>query len=153
MTSQKGVPWVVWERQRKDKTGAEKIYSVPYLSLSRSLSDFWSYCARTEKYVVSPFPDVHTQALNALFMKFVVLASDSLWDVMTHQEVVDFVWSYSKELNELKPDVVKALINEALKRWTEKQLVADNISVVIVFFYSRFSIKMAILQEIYVLYG
>ena len=139
MTSRKGVPRVVWERRRVDpETGDEKVDSVPFLSVSRSLGDFWSYCPRTEKYVVSPFPDVRIQALNALFMKFVVLASDGLWNVMTPQEVVDFIWDYTDGLNEEKVNrprlAIRALINEALNRWKKKQLVADNISVVLAFF-------------------
>ena len=139
VTSRKGVPRVVWERHRVDpETGDEKVDSVPFLSVSRSLGDFWSYCPRTEKYVVSPFPDVRIEPLNALFMKFMVLASDGLWNVMTHQEVVEFVWDYTNEMDEEKlnrpRDVVRALINEALNRWKRKQLVADNISVILVFF-------------------
>ena len=138
MISRKGVPRVVWERRREDPdTGMELIDSIPFLSVSRALGDFWSYCPRSGKFAVSPVPDVNVHPLNPLVMKFVVVASDGLWNVMSPKEVVEFIWDYEHEKDDEKlhqpRDVVKAIINEALNRWKKKQLLADNISVLIAF--------------------
>ena len=62
------------------------------------------------------------------------MASDGLCNVMTPQEVVDFVWDYETREEEEVRDVVRALIDEALYRWWKMQMLADNISVVIAFF-------------------
>ena len=86
--------------------------------------------------MVSPHPDVGIHPLDPTQQRFIVLASDGLWNVMTPQDVVDFVWEYematSKREDESR-DVVRALIDEALYRWRKKGMFADNISVVIAF--------------------
>ena len=139
--SKKGVPRVVWERQRqRSRAGAElelnkHTDSIPLLSVSRSLGDFWSYNPRTHKYTVSPSPDVTVVPLNLSEQKFVVIASDGLWNVMTPNEVVSFIWDYEHDTlcHQESKDVVRALINEALRRWKSKGLLADNIAVLIAF--------------------
>lgn len=125
IVSQKGVSWVVWERRREDSNnGGEKVDLIPFLSVSHVLGDFWSYCPSSGKFVVSPTPDVHMHLINPVVMKFVVLASDGFWNVMSPKEMVNFIWDY-KEARDKKlhqtHDVVKAIINEALNRW-KKQL-------------------------------
>ena len=132
--SPKGIMRVVWERQR---SGKDEVDYVPFLSVARSLGDFWSYNPRTEQFAVSPVPDVMAHPLDLSMQKFVVVASDGLWNVMTPAEVVEFVEEYrSEEQRETlhKPnDVVSALIHEALDRWERKRLPADNIAILIAF--------------------
>ncbi len=129
MTSRKGVPRVVWRRQ--SELG---IYdSIPFLCVSRSLGNFWSLSPSTNCFTVSPKPDVHVYPLNPREQKFVVIASDGLWNVMSPDEVVQFTWDYEHDKQEQPRDVVKAIINEALKRWERKHLPADNIAVLIAF--------------------
>ena len=134
MTSRKGVPRVVWRRPRK--SGEKEIYdSIPFLSVSRSLGDFWSFNPRTNSFTVSPKPDVHVHPLNPKVQRFIVIASDGLWNVMTPDEVVQFIWDYEcdKDTCHQPRDVVRATINEALRRWERKHLPADNIAVLIAF--------------------
>ena len=139
--SKKGVPRVVWERQRQrlrastDLEQDKQTDSIPFLSVSRSLGDFWSYSPRTQKFTVSPCPDVTVVPLNLCEQKFVVIASDGLWNVMTPNEVVSFIWDYEHDTlcHQESKDVVRALINEALQRWKSKGLLADNIAVLIAF--------------------
>ena len=134
MTSKKGVPRVVWRRLRK--IGEEVTYdSIPFLSVSRSLGDFWSFNPRTNHFTVSPKPDVYVHPLNPKEQRFIVIASDGLWNVMTPEEVVRYIWDYEHDEEECcKPrDVVRAIINEALERWERKGLPADNIAVLIAF--------------------
>ena len=137
MTSPKGGTRVVWERVRKASPNSEKngVDLIPFLNVSRSLGDFWSYNPRTQKFVVSPTPDVHVYPMDLSTQKFVVVASDGLWNVMTPQGAVNFIFEYENEVsneNEEK-DVVSAIIKEALERWDSKCLLADNISVLIAF--------------------
>lgn len=137
----KGVPRVVWERQRQrlrvnaNPEQDKQTDRIPLLNISRSLGDFWSYNPRTQKFTVSPCPDVSVEPLNLNEQKFVVIASDGLWNVMTPNEVVSFIWDYEHDLlcNQESKDVVRALINEALRRWKSKGLLADNIAVLIAF--------------------
>lgn len=133
MTSRKGVPRVVWKRPRKLKEGL--FDSIPFLSVSRSLGDFWSFNPSTNSFAVSPKPDVYVHPLNPKEQKFVVIASDGLWNMMTPDEVVQFIWDYEHNQDECHQprDVVRAVINEALQRWERKRLPADNIAVLIAF--------------------
>ena len=131
-----GVPRVVWERKTPsdDPDKPPTIDFIPYLNVSRSLGDFWSWSDRTNQFVVSPHPDVGVHPFDPAHQRFLVLASDGLWNVMTPQEAVDFVWEYTagKELK-CQEDSARALIDEALYRWRWKGMFADNIFVVITF--------------------
>ena len=134
--SPKGNMRVVWERQR---LGKDEVDCLPFLSITRSLGDFWSYNFRTEQFAVSPVPDVVAHPLDLSTQKFVVVASDGLWNVMTPTEVVEFVEEYMYRNEEQKEtlrkpnDVVSALIHKALDCWDKKRLLADNIAVLIAF--------------------
>ena len=98
---------------------------------------FLSYNPRTQKFTVSPCPDVSVVPLDLNEQKFVVIASDGLGNIMTPNEVVSFIWDYKHDLIPLRDqetkDVARALINEALQRWKSKGQLADNIAVVIAF--------------------
>ena len=87
--------------------------------------------------MVSPKPDVHyVHALNPKVQKFIVIASDGLWTVMSPKDVVEFIWDYEHEQGEklYQPrDVMKAIIDEALIRWNNNHLWADNVAVLIAF--------------------
>ncbi len=134
MISRQGVPRVVWRRPRK--FGAEGTFdSIPFLSVSRSLGDFWSFNPRTNHFTVSPKPDVYVHPLNPKVQRFIVIASDGLWNVMSPDEVVQFVWDYehNRDACHQPRDVVRAIINDALRRWERKNLPADNIAVLIAF--------------------
>ena len=136
MLSRKGVPRVVWERQRSGSgKDSEQVDLVPFLSVSRSLGDFWSFSRKTKNFVVSPKPDVHVHPLDPCEQKFIVVASDGLWNVMSPQEVVEFIWDYENDDQKCHQprDVVRALINEGLQRWSARNLLADNIAVLIAF--------------------
>ncbi len=45
---------------------------------------------------MSPTPDVHYKLIDPRIDKFVVLASDGLWDIMKNKEVVNFVDNIEK---------------------------------------------------------
>ncbi len=137
--SREGVSRVVWERKKnKDPDRPPTIDHIPFLNVSRSLGDYWSWSDHTQQFVVSPHPDVNVHTLDVSRQRFVVLASDGLWNVMSPQDVVDFVWEYETREREDESlhhtrDMVRALIEEALFCWRRKGMFADNIAVVIAF--------------------
>ena len=133
--SLKGVMRVVWERQRVKSNGKKEIDMIPFLSVSRSLGDYWSYSSKTGNYTVSPVPYVYAFPLDLSVQKFSVVASDGLWNVMTPTEVVSFVDNYKDDLDiyHLPKNVATALIEKALKRYKKRRLQADNITVLIAY--------------------
>ena len=159
--SLKGVMRVVWERERTKSNGKKEIDRIPFLSVARSLGDFWSYCPQSGEYTVSPVPYIHDFPLDLNEQKFIVLASDGLWNVMSPSDVVNFITDFDRKAEHLKTvysdspgttsgsgvpnsndngggsqsprDVVSALIREALSRWERKKLQADNIAVLIAY--------------------
>lgn len=108
---------------------------IPYLSISRSLGDFWSYNPHTKSFIVSPKPDVSVHPLNPKEQQFIVIASDGLWDVMSPDKVVQYIWDYEKndDVYHQPRDVGGAIIKEALQQWNRKHLPADNITILIAF--------------------
>ncbi|XP_052277682.1 probable protein phosphatase 2C T23F11.1 isoform X1 [Dreissena polymorpha] len=63
------------------------------LALSRALGDFIfkkNDKKKPEEQIVTAYPDVQERQLSSDF-EFIVLACDGIWDVLTNQEVVDFV--------------------------------------------------------------
>ena len=102
MMSPKGVWRVVWDRERVNTaTGQKSVDHIPFLSVSRSLGDFWSFNPRTGKYIVSPAPDVFVHQMDLSQQIFVVLATDGLWNIMSPKDVVNFIYDYNKTLTHL----------------------------------------------------
>lgn len=63
------------------------------LALSRALGDFIfkkNQRVRPEEQIVTAFPDVEVKLVTPDW-EFIVLACDGIWDVMTNEEVVEFV--------------------------------------------------------------
>lgn len=127
-----GVVRVVWKKSIS-KHGYKMVYRIPFLNLTRSLGDFWSFNNDTKKYTVSPEPDVFDIPMNLALQKFVVIASDGLWNVMTPNEVVRFIHDYQSKEIVSNANVVNAVIEEALRRWDSKGSLADNITVLVAF--------------------
>ena len=63
--------------------------------------------------------------------KFIILASDGIWEFITNKECVDFVKDYY-----MKKDIkgaINCLYKEATKRWILKEEVIDDITLIIIF--------------------
>jgi len=113
-----------------------EIYRVKDLSLSRAIGD------RFAKPVVSSEAEIDCLPVNEEEDEFFLLASDGLWDVMTSQEVVDFVHEMlecptqsvktKKGKIQLTPEfrrrkMARFVAHEALERGS-----ADNVCVILV---------------------
>ena len=101
---------------------------VEYLSVSRSFGDM------DAKPYVSHMPEISKYSLNK-GDKFIILACDGLWDVMTNKQAVDFV---NKELKKTivennythnKNNISKKLAQKAIQVGSY-----DNVSIIIIFF-------------------
>jgi serine/threonine protein phosphatase PrpC len=121
------------ERKRIEAMGEEiewdpygQVYRVRDLSLSRAVGD------RFAKPVVSSEPEIMTFPVADGEDEFVLLASDGLWDVMSSQEVVDFVHetlctdTETDSQLERRKNMARIVANEALERGS-----ADNVCVLV----------------------
>ena len=139
--SNKGVMRVVWERKRPIQTKSRigegcHVDRIPFLSVARSLGDLWS-ATKNNEYLVSPVPDVYVHYFDLTKDKFIILASDGLWNMLKPQETVETVYHLCKNGVTNKVEASKAahvLISNALERWNKRNLTADNISALIGFF-------------------
>jgi serine/threonine protein phosphatase PrpC len=69
--------------------------------------------------------------------RFIVMASDGLWDVMTSEEAVKFVVDYEED-GKPKANAAKALVREGQKRWAkleenEESPYRDDITVIVAY--------------------
>mmetsp|Transcript_1633 Transcript_1633/g.3520 ORF Transcript_1633/g.3520 Transcript_1633/m.3520 type:complete len:415 (-) Transcript_1633:38-1282(-) len=120
-----------------------KAKDVPGLAMSRSLGD----TASRDSGVVST-PIVTTHILDLETDYFAVAGSDGIWDVMTNEEVIDFIEyfrRYSKkneslprETNPHECTIAQLICEEARVRWLslveEEDVLIDDISAVVVEF-------------------
>lgn len=121
------------ERKRIEAMGEEvewdpygQVYRVRDLSLSRAIGD------RFAKPVVTSEAEIMTFPVSERDDQFVLLASDGLWDVMSSQEVVDYVQEVltteSQVFSRLdkRKEMARIVANEALERGS-----ADNVCVLV----------------------
>jgi serine/threonine protein phosphatase PrpC len=111
---------------------SSRVHRVNGLSLSRAMGDRYGQPAVSAECEIKIFPVQEGDD------EFVVLASDGLWDVMTNQDVVDFVHEHMNDARASKGNiknqtmilrriVAKYLAREAIARGSQ-----DNVSVVVV---------------------
>ena len=63
---------------------------------------------------------------------FIVLGSDGVWEFMSGEEVVDLVGKVGGPTGERGEDAVKAVVEEATRRWNRQEEVVDDITSIIV---------------------
>lgn len=103
------------------------------LALSRAFGDF-HYKGNDqlppEQQIVSPCPDVKTIELND-DVDFLVLACDGIWDVLTNEEVVEFV--ISRLEHQMEPGLIcEQLTTRCLATDYELVIGCDNMTVLLV---------------------
>ena len=64
--------------------------------------------------------------------KFIILASDGIWEFINSEEVVDIVKEFYLK-NDSK-GATECLYEEACKRWMNKEGIIDDITIIVVFF-------------------
>lgn len=103
------------------------IWRVRHLAMSRSLGD---YGKKGNDNIIIATPDFLTFDLNEYQPKFIILASDGLWDVMKSEEAVKFIEERFLKQNDFGAG---ELVHKAYELKS-----ADNISVVIAVFKNGF---------------
>jgi serine/threonine protein phosphatase PrpC len=106
------------------------------LNLSRALGDL-EYKKRTdlgpEAQIISGTPDIIEQTITPED-EFIVCACDGVWDVMTNQEVVDFVRSRLTTRRGQISDIVEELLDKCMSPDPKETqgLGCDNMTCVVV---------------------
>lgn len=103
------------------------------LALSRAFGDFHykgNEQLPAEQQIVSPFPDVKTIELND-DLDFLVLACDGIWDVLSSEEVVEFVISRLEQ--SMEPGLIcEQLTTRCLATDYELVIGCDNMTVLLI---------------------
>jgi serine/threonine protein phosphatase PrpC len=94
---------------------------IPGLAMSRSLGDVVAHSAG----VISE-PEFTEFELNPATDKFLVVATDGLWEFVDNQETVDMV-----EGQNGPPDAVDVLVTEAATRWMHEEQVIDDTTIIV----------------------
>lgn len=136
-----GVHRVVWNRPKALHSGpirrSTPLDAIPFLAVARSLGDLWSYNSHKNVFVVSPQPDVYVYNLDPHKHKFVILASDGLWDMVKADEATDVTHQLSTCMEGPYAQGNKTaafLVRMSLERWASRCLRADNTSVIVAYF-------------------
>ena len=101
-----------WQDKNNSPIGPHRVWhpdhDYPGLAMSRSLGDFVAH-----DYGVSEEPDVLSYTIDK-DDKFIILASDGIWEFLTNQQVVDTVDKYIHESWRTAAD---ELIEKAYNQW------------------------------------
>ena len=131
-----GIARVVWNRPTINRnSGKIHCTEIPFLTLSRSLGDFWSYNTQSGTFVVSPNPHVHVHELDMTTDQCIILASNGLWDNVSDELAVHTVNCVEKENAQQKSNwgnPSKQLCQLSLEKGTLLRRVRDNITVMTV---------------------
>ena len=113
---EKSGPYRVWKKG--------EVY--PGIAMSRSVGDF----VATTLGVI-PEPKFIEEKIDN-DCKFIVIASDGVWEFLENERVAEIVWPYYK--NDDPDGACKELIKESTEWWNKEDIVVDDITVVVVFF-------------------
>ena len=94
---------------------------IPGLAMSRSLGDVVAHSAG----VISD-PEFTEFELNPETDKFLVVATDGLWEFVSNQETVDYVENQSTPT-----EAVDVLVTEAATRWMHEEQVIDDTTIIV----------------------
>lgn len=99
---------------------------IPGLAMSRSLGDVVAHSAG----VISE-PEFTDYELNSETDRFLVIATDGLWEFVENQETVEIV-----EGQTTPADAVDVLITEAATRWMHEEQVIDDTTIIVANLYN-----------------
>ena len=66
--------------------------------------------------------------------KFIIIASDGLWEYINGEQCINIIKPFYEEEKDIK-DAVLELTKEAFKKWKRKEVVIDDITIIVIFFY------------------
>lgn len=103
---------------------------LPGLAMTRSIGD-----TILSRYGVVAQPELTMTKIGSL-EEFYVVASDGVWEFMSSEEVVDFVWKQKCGGVDAE-QAAKNLVDEAIRHWTEREMVVDDTTAVVVYLDKR----------------
>jgi serine/threonine protein phosphatase PrpC len=98
---------------------------IPGLAMSRSMGDRVAHSVG-----VSEEPETWEFTLG-LNDKFLVIASDGVWEFLSNEDVANIVYPYYEQ--NAPEAAANALVKAAFKKWKQEEEVIDDITVVIIF--------------------
>ena len=110
-----GGPYRVWVKGEK----------YPGIAMSRSIGD---HIAKGVGVICEP--EINVFVIN-MFCKYIVVASDGIWDFLSNDEVMDIVNPYF--LSGDPEGATEELVKTATERWKKEEEVIDDITVVVSF--------------------
>ncbi|XP_069827880.1 protein phosphatase 1D [Dendropsophus ebraccatus] len=133
-----GVNRVVWKRPRLTHNGPVRrstvIDQIPFLAVARALGDLWSYDFYSGEFVVSPEPDTSVHTIDPQTLKYIIIGSDGLWNMVSAQDAVSLCQEQEKPYinGECGQTLAKMLVTRALSQWRQRMLRADNTSAIVI---------------------
>jgi serine/threonine protein phosphatase PrpC len=84
----------MWTREVRtvstNNNGIEKrTETIPFLSIARSLGDYWSFVPETGQYAVSPAPDCSVRPIDLNRDKYLILISDGITNVLSSPSIAE----------------------------------------------------------------
>ena len=129
--SEGGVIKQLYNKNKKEFFGPERIWlknsDIPGLSMSRSFGDNLAHTVG-----VINIPEVKTFDYTG-GEKFIVIASDSIWQYIDSDECVRIIKDYY-EKNMDAVGALNSLVTEAIKRWKKQENKIEDITAVVIFF-------------------
>ena len=127
-----GVIKKCFDEKNKKFFGPERVWlkdkEEPGLAMTRSLGDKIAH-----NIGVSDEPEIKKFFYDGS-EKFIVIASDGLWEYINSDYCIKIVKKFYEEKKEPKEAALE-LTKEAFKRWKRKEVVIDDITVIVIFFY------------------
>jgi serine/threonine protein phosphatase PrpC len=108
-------PYRVWLKEE----------NIPGLAMSRSLGDK----VASSVGVISE-PEMYETVLS-VDDKFIVIASDGIWEFLPNDQVVEMIVPYWQDNN--PEGACERLVNEAVYHWQNEDEVIDDITIIIIF--------------------
>lgn len=120
-----------FEEETKEFIGPKRIWlkdsDIPGLAMTRSFGDQIAHCVGV---IAEPEIKEYMYTGNE---RFVIIASDGVWEFIDSEESVHIVKDYYERDMDAN-GAVKALVQEAFKRWRREEDIVDDITAVVIFF-------------------
>ena len=113
----KSGPFRVWKKNEM----------YPGIAMSRSIGD----SIATELGVISR-PEIIEKELQEGEIKFIIIASDGVWEFLSNEDVRDRIMPYYNKKDPLQ--ACKDLISKSTEYWENEDIVVDDITVISLFF-------------------
>ena len=102
-----------------------KTEDIPGLAMSRSFGD-----QVAQRCGVNAIPEISELRLTSSD-KFIILASDGVWEFLGNQTVADIVYPFYLKKN--AEGAAESLVRAAFKEWKSQENVIDDITCIVIF--------------------